>query len=209
MRESLIGLLASLALSGTAFAGQTAGGQDPAEAKSEKSRREMNPEESKSRADETPPAPPKTSTPSDGSNAASQSGTSQFGRADDRAASSLETHHDLAKNEVTGKIVRADDNTVWIDHMGAVIPLKIEPNTRFESAGITRPKDLKEGQEIRASFTVHNKTTNVADSIWLEGATATTPATTNAHRSGTSSKRPAASPQDKKTNPDTDPNDVK
>jgi hypothetical protein len=106
-------------------------------------------------------------------NAANPNGPSQFGRADDRASSSLDTHHDLAKNEVTGKIVRADGNTVWIDHMGAVIPLKIEPNTRFESAGIARPKDLKEGQEIRASFTVQNKITNVADSIWLEGATAT------------------------------------
>src|SRR5262249_4178848 len=71
-----------------------------------------------------------------------ETGTPQLGHSDDRAAASLETHHDLAKNEVTGKVVRVDPGTVWIDHMGAVIPLKIDANTRFESAGIARPKDL-------------------------------------------------------------------
>src|SRR5260370_3963101 len=144
---------------------------------------------------------------------ANPKGPSQLGRADDRPASSLDTHHDVAKNEVTGKIVRADGNTVWIDHMGAVIPLKIEPNTRFESAGIARPKDLKEGQEIRASFTVQNKTTNVADSIWLEGATATgsrpTSSATDTHRTATTPKRPVTPPDDRGTNPDAHPNGVK
>lgn len=99
--------------------------------------------------------------------------TPELGHTDDRPAASLDKHHDLAKNEVTGKVVRADASTVWIDHMGAVIPLKIDANTRFESAGIAHRKDLKEGQEIRASFRVQDKVTNVADSIWLEGATGT------------------------------------
>ena len=125
-----------------------------------------------------------------------ETGTPQLGRSDDRAAASLETHHDLAKNEVTGKVVRVDPGTVWIDHMGAVIPLKIDANTRFESAGIARPKDLKEGQEVRVSFRVQNKTTNVADSIWLEGApaTGTQPSTSlmESHKTVTSPKQPDA-----------------
>lgn len=125
-----------------------------------------------------------------------ETGVPPLGHSDDRPAARLDTHHDLAKNEVTGKVVRADPSTVWIDHMGAVIPLKIDANTRFESAGIARPKDLKEGQEIRASFRVQEKITNVADSIWLEGATATgtQPSTSRleSHRTATSPKRQEA-----------------
>jgi hypothetical protein len=81
--------------------------------------------------------------------------------------------HQLSKNELTGRVVRAENNMVWIDHLGAVVPLRIDANTKFESAGVTHARDLKEGQEIRANFTVKDKTTNVATAIWLEGATST------------------------------------
>ncbi|HKD39928.1 MAG TPA: hypothetical protein VKB87_06520 [Myxococcaceae bacterium] len=143
---------------------------------------------------------------------ASQAGSdpAQFGRSDDRPAATLDTHHDLAKNEVTGKVVKADPNAVWIDHMGAVIVLKLDPNTRFESADVTRAKDLKEGQEIRASFTVHNKTTNVADSISLEGSGARpNPSGLDAHRTATSPQKPVTLPEDKSTDPGAHPNDAK
>src|SRR5262249_43096757 len=121
-------------------------------------------------------------------------------------SASAVTRHDLAKNELTGKVVRADKNMVFVEHMGAVVPLKIESNTKFESAGITKANDLKEGQEIRASFTVKDKTTNVATAIWLEGATsgANKPGTglDAHHRTATSPNRPATIPEDKGTHPD-------
>jgi hypothetical protein len=113
----------------------------------------------------------------------------------------------LAKNELTGKVVRADKNMVWIDHMGAVVPLKIESNTRFESAGVTKANELKEGQEIRASFTVKDKTNNVATTIWLEGATsgANKPGSDMEMHRGTATtpNRPSTLPEDKGTQPDT------
>lgn len=200
MKKNLIGLLAGFALSLAAFADQNSkdeGGKDRASdsSKSAPASQGIGQSSSASSSRQTD-----TSTP-------------QLGHSDDRPASSLETHHDLAKNEVTGKIVRAEPNTVWIDHMGAVIPLKIDSNTRFESAGIARPKDLKEGQEIRASFRVQNNTTNVADSIWLEGATATgtQPSTSrmDSHRTATSPKRPDTSSEEHRTNPSSPSKDVK
>jgi len=155
-----------------------------------------------------------TKNPANPNSASSQAGSdpAQFGRSDDRPAATLDTHHDLAKNEVTGKVVKADPNALWIDHMGAVIVLKLEPNTRFESAGITRAKDLKEGQEVRASFTVQNKTTNVAESISLEGTGAgarPNPSGIDAHQTATNPQKPDTLPEDKSTNPGAHPKDVK
>jgi hypothetical protein len=71
------------------------------------------------------------------------------------------------ESELTGKVVRSDAKTVWIDHMGAVVPLTINASTVFEGGTITRARDLKEGQEVRASFEVQNKTSNVAKTISL------------------------------------------
>lgn len=76
-----------------------------------------------------------------------------------------------SSNELTGTVVKTDMNTVYVEHMGAVIPLKVDSNTKFESASIQRARDLKEGQEIRCSFTINNKTENLAKSISLSSAT--------------------------------------
>jgi hypothetical protein len=74
-------------------------------------------------------------------------------------------------NELTGKVVKTDANTVWIEYSGAVVPLKVDANTHFEGASIKRARDLKEGEQIRASFTVNNRTDNLARTISLSSAT--------------------------------------
>jgi hypothetical protein len=81
------------------------------------------------------------------------------------------TTYEGLNNQLTGRVVKTDSSTVWVEHLGAVIPLKVDSNTRFDSASIQRAKDLKEGQEIRASFTINNKTDNLAKSISLSSAT--------------------------------------
>jgi hypothetical protein len=63
--------------------------------------------------------------------------------------------------------VKSESKTVWIDHQGAIVPLKIDRDTRFEGAAVKDAKDLKEGQEIRASFMVKDRTDNVARTIAL------------------------------------------
>lgn len=70
--------------------------------------------------------------------------------------------------EVTGKVVKADRNTVWIDMQGAVVPLKVDKSTQFTDQNIKRARDLQAGQEIRASLEV-KETDNVAKSISLSG----------------------------------------
>jgi len=213
MNAKLIGSLAGLALMIGA-----ANAQDPDSKAKDSSVQVKDPLEQPLPDAITPPNKEKPSSntatmgtsPADRSSASDRgtggSGTSGTVPSAPSSSDSAMTRHDLGKNELTGKVVRADKNTVYVDHMGAVVPLKIEPNTKFESAGITKANDLKEGQEIRASFTVKEKTTNVATAIWLEGATsgANKPGTDmDAHRrTATSPNRPATIPEDKGTHPD-------
>jgi hypothetical protein len=189
MMRKLIGLLGGLALIGTAWAA------DP------------NTKDKTQSTERTSSA----STESTTSDKKSTTGAGEIDRS--KSSSQLgDSSGTLSKNELTGRVVRADNNMVWIDHLGAVVPLKIENNTKFESAGVTRAKDLKEGQEIRANFTVKDKTTNVATTIWLEGATST--GKTGAsdmdmqHRTTTTPKSPAV-PEDRGNRPGTPPGDVK
>jgi hypothetical protein len=70
----------------------------------------------------------------------------------------------LAGNQITGRVVKSDRKTVWVEHAGAIVPLKVDKNTQFGDPSLKRASDLREGDEIRASFEVR-KTDNVATSI--------------------------------------------
>jgi hypothetical protein len=69
------------------------------------------------------------------------------------------------KKELSGKVIKSEANTLYLEHMGAVVPMQIGRETRF--SGLRSAGELAEGQEVRASFTVKNDTKNVADSISL------------------------------------------
>ncbi len=73
------------------------------------------------------------------------------------------------EGQLSGTVVKAEKNTLYIEHMGAVIPLKIVEGTKFSGEGLESSRDLFEGQEVRASFTVQGETTNVASSIHHKG----------------------------------------
>lgn len=68
------------------------------------------------------------------------------------------------EKELTGKVVKSTSKMVWVDHMGAIVPLKVERTTVFADPSLKGAKNLKEGQEIRASYEV-KETDNVAKSI--------------------------------------------
>jgi hypothetical protein len=68
-----------------------------------------------------------------------------------------------SQSELSGEVVKVDPQTVYINHMGAIVPIKLTKETKFEGA-MTR-KDLSEGKEIRASFEINNNTSNVATEI--------------------------------------------
>lgn len=79
-------------------------------------------------------------------------------------ASGLSGLEAQGSNELTGRVVRASSNHIYVEHMGAVVPLKVNRDTKFEDPSVKRARDLKEGDEIRASFETQ-KTDNIAKSI--------------------------------------------
>jgi hypothetical protein len=91
------------------------------------------------------------------------SGGQQMGQSGQQMGQSG-TADQLGGNQLTGRVVKSERKTIWIEHMGAIVPLKIDKNTRFADPSIKRASDLKEGDQVRASFEVR-KTDNVATSI--------------------------------------------
>lgn len=76
----------------------------------------------------------------------------------------------LGGSQLTGRVVKSERGTIWVEHEGAIVPLKIDKNTLFTDPTLKRATDYKEGDEIRASFEVR-KTDNVATSIAKSTAT--------------------------------------
>jgi hypothetical protein len=74
----------------------------------------------------------------------------------------------MGQKELTGKVVKADSKTIFVDMHGAVVPLKVDKSTQFNDPNLKKAKDLQPGQEIRASYEV-KETENVAKSISMSG----------------------------------------
>jgi hypothetical protein len=70
----------------------------------------------------------------------------------------------LGSNEIIGRVVKSSKKMVWVEHAGAIVPLKINKQTQFGDTNIKRAQDFQEGDHIRASFKV-DETDNVATSI--------------------------------------------
>ncbi|MHB8879169.1 MAG: hypothetical protein ACYC8T_36175 [Myxococcaceae bacterium] len=66
------------------------------------------------------------------------------------------------QHELSGEVVKVDENTLYLRHMGAIVPIELNSSTRFTEL---EKQDLKEGREVRASFTIEGETTNLAKEI--------------------------------------------
>jgi len=144
MKKTLIGLVASMAMAGMAFAG------------GDKWSKEKPHEQSSMQEDTTQDS----ATTDTSLGTEPEEGVGGSGMQGDKSGMAT-------GQELSGKVVKADRSSVFVEHMGAVVPLKIDKNTKFQGDTLKAAKDLKEGQEIRASFSVENKTSNVAKSIEL------------------------------------------
>ena len=96
------------------------------------------------------------------------SGSTQQDPAMGGSGSAMGSQGAMGQKQLTGRVVKADARTVWVDHMGAVVPLKVDKSTQFSDPSLKRAKDLQVGQEIRASYEV-KETDNVARSISMSG----------------------------------------
>ncbi|HEX5744941.1 MAG TPA: hypothetical protein VFZ09_01785 [Archangium sp.] len=75
----------------------------------------------------------------------------------------------MGEKQVTGTVVKSSSNQVSLRTDNGIIPLKIDKDTQFQDPSVKRVKDLKEGQQVRASFDIKG-TDNVAKSISLDNA---------------------------------------
>ena len=73
--------------------------------------------------------------------------------------------------ELSGTVIRSDGSTLYLEHMGAVVPVEILSDTRF--SGVRSAHELAAGQAVRATFTVKGDTKNVAHAISLGASPAT------------------------------------
>ncbi len=94
----------------------------------------------------------------------SQDSTGGSGQAGTPSHMNQGSTQQLGPNELIGRVVKSDKKMVWVEHAGAIVPLKIDKQTQFGDTNIKRAQDFREGDQIRASFEVR-KTDNVATSI--------------------------------------------
>jgi hypothetical protein len=74
---------------------------------------------------------------------------------------------EAAAKEISGRVVQASPSKLFLEHMGAVVEFNIASDAEFSGGNVQSSRDLAEGQEVKASFTVENNTTNVAKRISL------------------------------------------
>jgi hypothetical protein len=73
----------------------------------------------------------------------------------------------MGEKQVSGKVLKSTANEVHLLTDNGVIAVKVNKDTKFQDPNIKRARDLKEGQQVRTSFTVE-QTNNVARSITLD-----------------------------------------
>lgn len=102
--------------------------------------------------------------------------------------------------ELSGTVVRADSKTVYLEHMGAIVPLSVDGKTRFSGEGVKGTRDLKEGQEVRTSFTVKG-TANLAREISVASAGGDQSGASRPAPGGTTSEQLPVPPERTPTDP--------
>jgi hypothetical protein len=68
-------------------------------------------------------------------------------------------------NQLMGTVVESKSHTLYLEHMGAVIPVRVEKSTDLAGLAGKKLTDLKAGDEVQVSFQVKNKIDNVATRI--------------------------------------------
>ena len=76
-------------------------------------------------------------------------------------------------NQLIGTVVESKSHTLYLQHMGAVVPLRVEKSTDLAGLAGKKLSDLKPGDEVQVSFQVKNKIENVATRIGLPSSTGT------------------------------------
>jgi len=73
----------------------------------------------------------------------------------------------VGEKQIVGTVVRSSADELKLRTESGIIQLKVNRDTQFQDPNVKRVRDLKEGQQVRASFTIQ-KEDNVARSISLD-----------------------------------------
>ena len=73
--------------------------------------------------------------------------------------------------EISGKIVKRTGKTIFVDHMGLVVPVEIASATKFDDPKLKKAADLKKGDEVKLTVEVKNETQNVAQTVSVTSGT--------------------------------------
>lgn len=74
----------------------------------------------------------------------------------------------MNQQQVQGKVLKADNKSITIEHMGAALPLSVQSSTAFQ--GVKSAKDIKEGQQVRANFELKGTQNQLTSIEVLPGA---------------------------------------
>jgi len=74
-------------------------------------------------------------------------------------------------SQLIGTVVESKSHTLYLQHMGAVVPLRVDRNTRLDGLAGQKLTDLRTGDEVQVTFEVRNKIDNVALRIARPSAT--------------------------------------
>jgi hypothetical protein len=80
----------------------------------------------------------------------------------------------MGEQSMEGRVLKADKTMITIEHMGTAIPLMVSSSTSFQ--GVKSVKEIKEGQQVRASFDL-KKDKNELKSVEVLSGTGGTGAT--------------------------------
>jgi hypothetical protein len=105
-----------------------------------------------------------------GSGTTGTSGTSDVPKADTSTGSSStgstdtygKSDQSADSTSLQGEVVKFSGNMLWLRHMGAVVPIKIDKSTQFDGSDRS---SIKEGITLSLEVKVVNKTQNLATRI--------------------------------------------
>jgi hypothetical protein len=70
-------------------------------------------------------------------------------------------------NQLFGTVVDSRSHTLYLQHMGAVVPVRVDKNTDLGGLAGKKLTDLRAGDQVQVSFQVKNKIDNVATRIGM------------------------------------------
>ncbi|WNG35177.1 hypothetical protein F0U61_17075 [Archangium violaceum] len=77
------------------------------------------------------------------------------------------TTQQMGEKQITGTVVKSSANKLSLRTDNGIIDFKVDKQTKFQDPNVKQMRDIKEGQQVRTSFTVE-KDSNVAKSISLD-----------------------------------------